>query len=129
MAQSRTWLGWILVLIGLLVVAIPGMWVFMSVTAPVLHPNPQTIPSVTHTAPAPQSAHDVEQARQIVRASLSEENLPGLSVAVGIGVMWAEGSGFGSRPGPVTLSHRLRIGTASTVLTSAAAACYRKKAA
>jgi CubicO group peptidase (beta-lactamase class C family) len=124
MAQSRTWLGWILVPIGLLVVAIPGMWVFMSVTAPVLHPNPQAIPSVMHAAPSPQSAPAVEQARRIVRASLSEENLPGLSVAVGIGgdIVWAEGFGFADLKSrlPVTPSHRFRIGTASTVLTAAA---------
>jgi len=123
MAQSRTWLGWILVPIGLLVAV--AMWVFMSVTAPVLHPNPQAIPSVTHAAPPPQAAPAVEQARQIVRASLSEENLPGLSVAVGIwgDIVWAEGFGFADLKSrlPVTPSHRFRIGTASTVLTSAAA--------
>jgi serine beta-lactamase-like protein LACTB, mitochondrial len=124
MAQGRGWLWWILVPIALAVVAIPGMWVFMRVTAPVLHPNPQAIPSVTHAAP-PHSAPAVEQARQIVRASLSEENLPGLSVAVGIGgdIVWAEGFGFADLKSslPVTPSHRFRIGTASTVLTSAAA--------
>lgn len=125
MAQSRNWLGWILAPIGLLVLAIPGMWVFMRVTAPVLHPIREEIPSVTHAAPAPQSGPAVEQARQIVRAALSEENLPGLSVAVGIGgdIVWAEGFGFADLKSgmPVTPSHRFRIGTASTVLTSAAA--------
>src|SRR5688572_6876104 len=131
MAQSRIWLGLILVPIGLVLLAIPGMWVFMSVTAPVLHPNPQAIPSVTHTAPPPQSAPAVEQARQIVRASLSEKNLPGLSVAVGIGghIVWAEGFGFADLKSslPLTPSHRFRIGTASTVLTSAAAGLLLEK--
>jgi CubicO group peptidase (beta-lactamase class C family) len=67
----------------------------------------------------------VEQARQIVRASVAEQNLPGVSVAVGIdgAIVWAEGFGFADlKTGvPLTPNHRFRIGTASTVLTSAAA--------
>jgi CubicO group peptidase (beta-lactamase class C family) len=66
----------------------------------------------------------VEQARQIVRASLSEDNLPGLSVAVGAGgdIVWAEGFGWADIKTrvPVTPDTRFWIGTASTVLTSAA---------
>ena len=120
-----TWLLLILVSVGLLLVAIPGLWVFVSVTATPLHPNPENVPTVTHSAPSPKSAGAVEQARQIVRASLAEENLPGLSVAVGIDgdIVWAEGFGFADLKTsvPVTPDHRFRIGTASTVLTSAAA--------
>lgn len=130
MARTRSWLKWILVPIGLLVVPIgllvvwiAGMWVFMSFPASPLHPNPQAIPSVTQTAP-PQSAPAVDQARQIARASLSEENLPGLSVAVGVGgdIVWAEGFGWADikRQVPVTPDTRFWIGTTSTVLTSAA---------
>ena len=67
----------------------------------------------------------MEQGRQIVRASLSKQNLPGLSVAVGTGgyVVWAEGFGFADleKRVPVGPNHRFRIGTASKVLTSAAA--------
>src|SRR6185503_7151900 len=54
-----------------------------------------------------------------------EQNLPGLSVAVGIDgdLVWAEGFGFADlkTSAPVTPNHRFRIGTASTVLASAAA--------
>jgi serine beta-lactamase-like protein LACTB len=127
MAKGRTaaWIGFILVAAGLLVMAIPGMWVYMSSTAPVLHPNPREAPSVTHSAPLPKSAGAVEKARQIVRAHLTGENLPGLSVAVGIdgAIVWAEGFGFADlkTSEPVTPNHRFRIGTASMVLTSAAA--------
>ena len=123
MAKNRTptWLGLILVPVGLLLVAIPGIWVYMSTTAGRLHPNPQKVPSVTYSAPSPKSAGAVERARQIVRARLTEENLPGVSVAVGIGgdIVWAEGFGFADlKTGvPVTPNHRFRIGTASTVLT------------
>src|SRR5262245_62369914 len=122
MVRSRSWLGWIL---ALLVVAIPGMWVFMSVTAPVLHPNPQAIPSVKHTDSSPQWSEAVDRARRIIRAGIAEQNLPGLSAAVGIDgeIVWAEGFGFADLKNsvPVTPNHRFRIGTASTVLTSAAA--------
>jgi serine beta-lactamase-like protein LACTB, mitochondrial len=115
---------WIPMLLGLVGLAIFGFWAFMSMTAPVLHPDPQAIPSVTEVAPPPQVAPRVEQARQIVRASLSEKNLPALSVAVGIGgdIVWAEGFGFADLKSSTTATprHRFRIGTASTVLTSAA---------
>ena len=127
----ETWLALILVAVGLLLVAIPGLWVFMSVTATPLHPNPQDVPSVTHSAPLPKWADAVEQGRQIVRASLTEQNLPGLSVAVGIGgdIVWAEGFGFADLENrvPVTPDHRFRIGTASTVLTSAAVGLLLEK--
>jgi len=85
MRRTPTWLGLILVPVGLLLVAIPGTWVYMSTTAARLHPNSQEAPSVTYSAPLPKSAGTGEQARQIVPARLTEENLPGLSVAVGIG--------------------------------------------
>jgi CubicO group peptidase (beta-lactamase class C family) len=126
MSNSRTapWLTLIFVAVGLLLVAIPGLWVFMSVTATPLHPNPKDVPSVTHSTSLPKLAGAVEQGRQIVRASLAEQNLPGLSVAVGIGsdIVWSEGFGFADLENrvPVTPNHRFRIGTASTVLTSAA---------
>jgi CubicO group peptidase (beta-lactamase class C family) len=70
-----------------------------------------------------------------MRAALAEQNLPGLSVAVGAGgdakerrqgvpvdIVWAEGFGWADvkHRVPVTPDTRFRIGTASTVLTSAA---------
>jgi hypothetical protein len=66
----------------------------------------------------------VEQARQIARADLVEQNLPGLSVAVGAGgeIVWAEGFSYADLEErvPVRPNTRFRIGTASTALTSAA---------
>jgi CubicO group peptidase (beta-lactamase class C family) len=98
---------------------------FMSATATSLHPNAKDVPSVTLSVPLSKWTGAVERGRQIVRASLSEQNLPGLSVAVGIGgdIVWAEGFGFADLENRVRLTpnHRFRIGTASTVLTSAAA--------
>src|SRR5207247_9656175 len=110
--------------VGLLLV-IPGLWVYVSLTATPLHPNPENVPTVMHSAPLPKWAGAVEQGRQMVRASVAEQNLPGLSVAIGIDgdIVWAEGFGFADLKNsvPVTPDHRFRIGTASTVLTSAAA--------
>jgi CubicO group peptidase (beta-lactamase class C family) len=66
----------------------------------------------------------VDRARNVLRTALAEQNLPGLSVAVGAGgdIVWAEGFGWadvkaGRRVTPDT---RFRIGTASTALTAAA---------
>jgi len=96
----------------------------MSATATPLHPNPQDVPSVMRAAPVRQWADAVEQGRQIVRAGLIEQNLPGLSVAVGAGgdIVWAEGFGWADLENrvPVAPDMRFRIGTASKALTSAA---------
>ena len=64
-----TWLMLMLAAVGLLLV-IPALWVFVSVTAKPLHPNPENVPTVAHSAPSPKSAGAVEKARQIVRASV-----------------------------------------------------------
>jgi serine beta-lactamase-like protein LACTB, mitochondrial len=123
LAKKRTEL-W-LALVVLAIAAIPGLWVYNSATAPTLHPNPQTVPATVALVPPEDWSSAVKAAQQRVRVSLSERNLPGLSVAVGIGgeVVWAEGFGFADldRRVPLTPAHRFRIGTASTVLTSAAA--------
>ena len=91
-----SWILLILLLVGLLVVAIPGLWVLVSVTASPLYPNPEAVPSVAKSTPSPQWAGVVEKTRQIVRAGVAEQNLPGLSVAIGIDgdIVWAEGLGL-----------------------------------
>lgn len=123
MSKNRTPI-WVIGL-SLIVMAVPGMWIYMTVTAPVLHPKPLEVPSAMNSAPLPKSAGAAEQARQIVNAHLTARNLPGLSVAVGIGddVVWAEGFGFADLQtrAVITPNDRFRIGTASTVLSSAAA--------
>jgi CubicO group peptidase (beta-lactamase class C family) len=77
------------------------------------------------STPAQQWSSAVDQGRQAVRAALTEQNLPGLSVAVGTGddIVWAEGFGWADleQGMKVTPDTRFRIGTASIVLTSAAA--------
>jgi serine beta-lactamase-like protein LACTB len=123
-SRSQTWLVVIGVAVGLIPVAILGLWGYVSFTATPLHPNLQDVPSVTRSAPLPQLSGAVEQGRQIVRAGLAEQNLPGLSVAVGAGgeIVWAEGFGWADLEKRVRVEPdtRFRIGTASTALTSAA---------
>jgi serine beta-lactamase-like protein LACTB, mitochondrial len=127
----ETWLTRIGVAVGLLFAAILGLWVYVSATATPLHPNPQGVPSVKYSDPLQQWAGAVEQARQIVRAALTEQNLPGLSVAVGTGgdIVWAEGFGWADLEErvPVAPATRFRIGTASTALTSAAVGLLLEK--
>ena len=134
MTAKKSWTETLLVLVvvaaGLLLAAFLGLWGYMSATPP-LHPNPQDVPSVTRSAPLPRWADAVEQARQIVRADLIKQNLPGLSVAVGAGseIVWAEGFGWADleKRIPVAPPMRFRIGTASTALTSAAVGLLLEK--
>jgi CubicO group peptidase (beta-lactamase class C family) len=124
MARHRFGFGCILLLI-LLVAPIAATWLFMKFLTSPLHPDPQAIPAATRAEPSSQWSEAVDRARRSLRAGLAEQNLPGLSVAVGVGgaVVWAEGFGWADIETrmPVTPDTRFRIGTASTVLTSAAA--------
>jgi hypothetical protein len=94
------------------------------VTAP-LFAQSQAVPSVVDSAPSPQYAAAVERARQLVRAAIVEQNLPGVSVAVGAGgtVVWAEGFGWRDivTRAPVTPATRFNIGTAASAVTAAVA--------
>ena len=103
------------------------------VTAP-LFPQSQ-VPSIVASAPSGQYAAAAERARQLVRAAVLEQNLPGVSVAVGIGlpsgalakegtVVWAEGFGWRDvvTRTPVTPDTRFNIGTAASAVTAAVGA-------
>jgi len=111
--------------VGVLVALFEGFLVYRIALAAPLHPEPQSVPSAVQSAPSSQWTQAVEQARQVVRAALSDQNLPGLSVAVGAGgtVAWAEGFGWADikHRRPVTLDMRFRMGTGSTLLTAAGA--------
>jgi serine beta-lactamase-like protein LACTB len=122
--RTETWLTRLFMAVCLVIAGVMGLWVYMSATARPLHPNPQDVPSATGAAPLQRWGNAVEQGRQIVRTALVEQNLPGLSVAVGAGedIVWAEGFGWADleQRVPVKPETRFRIGTASTALTSAA---------
>jgi CubicO group peptidase (beta-lactamase class C family) len=126
----RYTVGLVLIFAGILA-AVVGLPLYMRATAAPLHPQPQSAPSVTQSAPSPQWSQAVARARQIMRAGLAEQNLPGLSVAVGVGnqIVWAEGFGWADVEThvPVTPNTRFRMGTASKVLTSAAVGVLLEK--
>jgi serine beta-lactamase-like protein LACTB, mitochondrial len=131
MARSRTetWTLLIVLAIGVVPLAIAGLWGFMIYTATPLHPNPQAAPSSAISAPPAEWTNAVEEGRRIVRAALSEGNVPGLSVAVGVGdeIVWAEGFGWANleHHQPMTPATTFRIGTASMVMTSVAVGLLR----
>lgn len=100
-----------------------AIYTFVTSTTRPLHPNPLEVPSVSDAAPSPEWADAVEQGRRLARAGLVDQNLPGLSVAVGAGggLVWAEGFGWADleKRVPVGPRVRFRIGHASKSFTSA----------
>ncbi len=108
----------------IVVAAGAGLFMFLTSMAAPLHETPASVPSVTQAAPSPEWADAVSRGRQIARAGLVENNLPGLSVAVGAGgdLVWAEGFGWADLENrvPVAPDMRFRIGHVSKALTSAA---------
>jgi hypothetical protein len=128
--RKNSWLPLVIGAVGLVVAAAVGLIAYLAATAPPLHPNPQEIQSVTHS-PLPRWTDAVEAGREIVRDSLTYQNLPGISTAVGIGgdIVWAEGFGWANREtrAPVVPDMRFRIGTASTALRSAPSACWSNR--
>jgi serine beta-lactamase-like protein LACTB len=112
---------------GAFVLFLAGLafYTFVTVKGTKLHRNPEDVPSVTLTAPPPKWTTAVEKGRLLARAGLVGQNLPGLSVAVGVAgdVVWAEGFGWADREKqvPVAPGMRFRIGHTSKSLTAAAA--------
>ena len=129
--RTETWIGLIVAGVGLLITVVLGVFMYVTVTVRQLHPEPQNAPSMTQSDPSKEWASAVERGRQAVRAALTEQNLPGLSAAVGVGgdLVWAEGFGWADldKRVPVGPQTRFRIGTASTTLTSAAVGLLLEK--
>ena len=123
--RIETWLALFALGVGLVILAVGGLFIYISATTKPIYPNAQDVNSVAGATPARQWSDAAERARQVIRAAVAEQNLPGLSVAVGAGneIVWAEGFGLANLENkvPVSPDTRFRIGSASTVLTSAAA--------
>jgi len=122
--RTDTWLALIAVAVGFGLTALLGLFAYMASTPP-LHEGPDAVSSVVQTPPSERWTAAVQRGQQIMRADLTAQNLPGLSVAVGIDgeVVWAEGFGWADLEHrvPVAPETRFRLGTASVTLTSAAA--------
>jgi len=131
MNRTQTWVAVIVLGIGVLMALILGHFAYLTFTATPLHPNAQDAPSVIKAAPSPRWKSSVTNAQRITRDNLSEQNLPGLSVAVGINgdLVWAEGFGWANIDSEtrVTPATRFRTGGISIALTSAAAGLMLEK--
>jgi hypothetical protein len=96
----------------------------VTVTAP-LFAQSQVVPSAVDSAPSPQYAAAVERARELVRAAVMAQNLPGVSVAAGSDgtIVWAEGFGWRDvlARAPVTPATRFNIGTAASAVSASVA--------
>jgi beta-lactamase family protein len=120
------WAGRTALAIGGLIAAFAAFLTHaVTVAAPLFAQSPD-VPSVSASAPSPQWAAAVDRARPMVRAAIVEQNLPGVSIAVGIGggIVWAEGFGWRDviTQTPVTPVTRFNIGTAAPVVAAAAGA-------
>jgi len=135
-ARNRlpTWAARTALIVGVVVAAFAAFLTHAVVVAAPLFPQSQEVPSVIDSGPSPQYAAAVERARDLARAAVLELNLPGVSVAVGIGLpsvasakegtlVWAEGFGWRDvdARAPVTPSTRFNIGTAASAVTAAVA--------
>jgi CubicO group peptidase (beta-lactamase class C family) len=118
------------ILIGLLAIPVliaasaGGLFLYVKATAFPLHPDPLHVPTAMQSAPPRQWASVVEGARQTVRASVAEQNLPGVSVAIGTSgtIAWAEGFGYADLERKIAVKPDMlfRIAGVSIPLTSAA---------
>jgi hypothetical protein len=118
---------------GLVVVALAALLTHWTAAAALNFPQ-ERVPSIVGSAPSPPYAAAVERAREIVRAAVLDQRLPGVSVAVGIGlpsaasakegvIVWAEGFGWRDvrTRTPVTPRTRFNIGTAAAAVIPAVA--------
>ncbi|HUF23139.1 MAG TPA: serine hydrolase domain-containing protein, partial [Vicinamibacterales bacterium] len=135
MAKSSTQtILWIIVAIPVLIfLFVVGLWTFVIATTRPIHPDAQRIPAVAESTPPADWTVTVEQARQAVRADVAQMNLPGLSVAVAVDgdIVWAEAFGWADVENRVEAAPNTRfyIGSASKMLTSAAAGMLVEKGA
>jgi CubicO group peptidase (beta-lactamase class C family) len=131
MSRGQMWLALVVLGIGGLIAAVVGLFAFMTITARPLHPGPQEVASVVEGTPAAKWADAVKGAETVVRTEITEQNLPGVSVAVGVDgeLVWAEGFGWANLENKVrvTPATRFRTGGISMAFTSFAAGLLLEK--
>ncbi len=120
------WGGRTALAVGILIAAFAAFLTHAVTVAAPLFAQPPDVRSVSEPLPSPQWAPAVARARPMVRAAIVEQNLPGISVAVGARgtVVWAEGFGWRDveTQTPVTPNTRFNIGTAASAVTAAVVA-------
>jgi hypothetical protein len=117
--------------VGILIAAFAALLTYGVTRRASVFVQPQEVPSVIDSAPPPQYVAAAARARELVRAAIVEQNLPGLSVAVGAAlpsgasakegqIIWAEGFGWRDvqTRTPVTPKTRFHIGTAASAVTA-----------
>lgn len=113
------WAGRTAIAVGVVAAFVAALLTRSVMAAVPLFAQPQEVPSVVGTTPLQPYATAVERARELVRAAVLEQNLPGVSVAVGVAgsVVWAEGFGWRDvdTRTPITPKTRFVTGTAATV--------------
>ena len=121
--KTQYWLAVIVAAAGIAVATGLGLHQYVAQNEKALHPDLQKISSVIQSEPPAAWSAAVKDSQRIARQALAEQNLPGLSVAVGVAgeIVWAEGFGWSDLEtralvSPVT---RFRIGHVSNALTSA----------
>ena len=121
-SRTETSLAVLAIAIGLVLTAIVGLFAYMNATAKPLHADPEKVPSTSRLM-SREWADPAEQGIRRAREALIAQNLPGLSVAVGVDgqIVWAGGLGYADleKRAPVRLETQFRIGEVSNALTSA----------
>jgi hypothetical protein len=122
-ARNRlpTWAARTAIAIGIVVAAFAAFLTHSTNVRAALFP--QQVPSVAGPEPSSRYAAAVTRAREAVRAAVMDQNLPGVSVAVGAdgNLVWAEGFGWRDvqTRTPVTPDTRFNIGTAASLVIPA----------
>ncbi len=116
--------------LGLAIVAVVGLVRVLSTREP-LHTNPEAVTSVMLSEPDPKWTAAVRKGRESARAAVAAQNLPGVSVAVGVGgeIVWAEGFGWANLESQTAVDPRtrFRIGHVSKALTSVGVGLLREQ--
>lgn len=116
---------------GIVLAVALGLSQFIAFTSQPIHDDPAALPSVSDLAPSAKWVGAVTHSQQIVRASVVQQGLPGISVAVGVNgeIVWAEGFGWANLEDKslVDTNTRFRIGHVSKPLTSVAVGLLREQ--
>ena len=124
--RSTRWLEAGLAAIFAVVLLAIGARALWSVSRPPIHDTPSAVPSTAAAADLVRYAQPIEKSRQLARALVAGDNLPGLSVAIALDgeIAWAEGFGWADVEDrtPVTPLTRFRLGALSKPLTAFGAA-------